>query len=285
MTKARWTLCCCLLLAGCRSLPTQLSSADPARNAAAPKGKPSNERDWILSQKVLPYAKVTRGGATIHNIRNFDYITESDMIPRYYDRRFKWDDLESVDFIVTPFPNSIYLAHTMLSFGFRDGWQLAASVEARLEQGEEYSPIDGAAAQYELMYVLADERDVIRLRTEVRGNDVYIYRAKATKEQLRGLLEDFLRRANDLRDNPEFYDTLTNNCTSNIVQHVNQLRSDEIGFDVRTLLPGLSPRLAYDLGLLETRGSFEETRQQANVTQLARQWRDAPDFSQRIRRL
>jgi len=285
MNNACWTFYCCLLLAGCRALPPQLTSADPARKTVAAKGKPSNERNWVLSQKVLPYAKLDRHGATVNNIRNFDYITENDMIPRYYDRRVNWDDLESVDFVVTPFPNSIYLAHTMLSFGFRDGWHLAASVEARLEQGEEYSPIDGAAAQYELMYVLADERDVIRLRTDVRGSDVYVYRAKATGEQLRGLLEDFLRRANDLREHPEFYDTLTNNCTSNIVQHVNQLRSDQIGFDVRTLLPGLSPRLAYDLGLLEPRGSFEQTREQANVTQLARQWRDAPDFSQRIRRL
>ena len=267
------------LLAGCRSLPHLA-----AGGSIVSSDTPSNNRNWIPSQKVLPYAKIGKHDVTVHNIRNFEYITEHDLIPRYYDRKYPLADLESVDLIVAPFPNNPLLAHTMLSFGFHGGQYLAVSVEARLEQGEVYSPIDGAAGKFELMYVLADEKDVIRLRTEIRKNDVYVYRAKATPHQSQELFLEVLARTNQLRDAPEFYDTLTNNCTSNIVRHVNQLKSDSIAFDLRTLLPGLSPGLAYDLELIEQHGSFEETQRLANVTERAHRWSEALDFSERIRR-
>lgn len=276
---ARFLLLAILGLAGCQSAYAPRS----LRESTSPNG-PSNDRNWIISQKVLPYAKIGKHDIVVRNIRNFDYITERDVIPRYYDRKFKLDDVRAVDLIVTPFPDTPLLAHTMLSFDLGNGNFLAASAEARLEQGEVYSPLAGAAKQFELMYVLADERDVIRLRTEVRQDDVYIYRTKATPRQAQELLIDVLTRANQLREQPEFYDTISNNCTSNIVEHVNKLKSDTIAFDLRTLLPGLSPGLAYDLGLIEAKGSFEETQLKSNATERAIRWSTAADFSERIRR-
>lgn len=276
---ARFFLLAIFMLAGCQS-----AYAPRALRETVSRDGASNDRNWITSQKVLPNAKIGKHEIVVRNIRNFDYITERDVIPRYYDRKFKLDDVRAVDLIVTPFPDTPLLAHTMLSFELRDGNYLAASAEARLEQGEVYSPWAGAAQQFELMYVLADERDVIRLRTEIRNDDVYIYRTKATPRQAQELLIDVLTRANQLREQPEFYDTISNNCTSNIVEHVNKLRSDTIAFDLRTLLPGLSPGLAYDLGLIEANGSFEETQLKSNATERAIRWSTAADFSERIRR-
>lgn len=263
---------------GCRGVSDKVASVLPVGSL------PSNDRNWIVAQRVMPHAKIGAKDVTIYNIRNFEYITEKDVIPRYYDRRVALADVKTVDLIVTPFTPGSLLAHTMLSFGMRDGEYLAASVEARLENGEVYSPVDGAAQQFEIMYVLADERDVVRLRTDIRNNDVYVYRAKATPEQVQALFLDVLARTNQLYEQPEFYDTLTNNCTSNIVQHINKLKPDSIPNDPRIVLTGLAPNVAYDLDLIERHGTFEETKRLAYVSERARLSRDAPDFSDRIRR-
>ena len=188
------------------------------------------------------------------------------------------------DFIVVPFKDAPNLAHTMLSFGFDDGHYLAVSVEVRLEEGESYSPVKGALRQYEIMYVVADERDLIQLRTQHRKADVYVYRTRATPDQARSLLMDMMQRVNQLAEKPEFYNTFTNNCTTNIVLHINHLRPGRVPYDIRVLLPGQSDRLAYDLGLLDTKVSFEETKLAARVNNLAEIHRDHPDFSQLIRR-
>ena len=197
----------------------------------------------------------------------------------YYDKTFDLDKLTSVDFIVVPFNETPSLGHTMLSFGFDDEDYLAVSVEIRRERGEEFSPIKGFFQQYELMYVVADERDVIQKRVNCDLSDVYLYRSTATPEQARTLFKDVMRRVNKLAREPEFYDTLTNNCTTNIRNHINHLKPDEVPYDYRVLLPGYSDRLAYDLGLIERHGSYEETRLRAKVNYQAYLHRDAPDFS------
>ena len=171
----------------------------------------------------------------------------------------------------------------MLSFGFRDGQYLSLSVEARLEEGESYSPLAGALRQYEIMYVIADERDVIRLRTDVRDADVYIYRTRANPEQVRQLFVDVMMRANTLKRHPEFYDTLMNNCTTNIVAHVNRVVPGAIAWDPTSPLTGYSDRMAYHLGLLVDYGGFEETKGRAHINSLARRYADDERFSERIR--
>lgn len=290
-------------LSGCRSLtpnaaPTQarserglpsllgesISQYEPPRSIDVLPVRPSNERNWKPQFAKLPAAEFAGTRVTVRNIRNFEYVTANDFVPRYYDRTFDLRDVESVDYLVVPFETAPLLAHTMLSFGFRGGQQLVTSVEVRLEEGESYSPTLGAMRQFELMYVLADERDAIRLRTEIRKDNVYMYRVNASPEQARDMLVDVLDRVNKLQDEPEFYDTLTNNCTTNIVAHVNRLSPNRVPYDLRVLMPGMSAQLAYDLGLLDQSVPFDELARRANITQLARLYARDPDFSRQIRR-
>jgi hypothetical protein len=245
---------------------------------------PSNHRNWSPDQAKLSTAEFRGSLVEVRNIRNCTYRSTEDYKVDYYDRTFDLHDVESVDFVMVPFPDMPSLAHTMLSFGFQGKDFLAVSVEIRKEKGEVYDPIKGMMNQYELQYVLGDERDLIGLRTNYRLNDVYVYRAKATPEQARLLLVDVLERANGLAKNPEFYHTVTNNCTTNIVNHINRLKPDRVPLDYRVLLPGYSDELAYDLGLIDTTESFARTRLKARVNELAYKYRDADDFSVRIRR-
>lgn len=246
--------------------------------------QPSNDRQWSPDQAVLPTAELDGELVKVHNIRNCTYRTTDEYTVSHYDKTFNLADLQTVDYIVVPFPDMPNVAHTMLSFGFAGRDYLAVSVEIRKEQGESYDPIKGLLRQYEIMYVLGDERDLIGLRSNYRLNDVYVYRAKATPAQGRALFLDVMDRVNHLAAQPEFYNTITNNCTSNIARHINHLAPGTVPYDVRVLLTGNADRLAYDLGLLDTDQSFEETRLHARVNELAYIHRDSPDFSVQIRR-
>lgn len=267
---------CALLLPGCRSGPNNVALADPFT--------PSHNRNWQATHGVLPTAKIKGDRLHVQNIRNTYYFREHVCAPRYYDRTFDLRKLEGVDFVVVPFNETPSLAHTMLTFAFEDGEYLAVSVEARLEEGETYSPLRGSLRQYELMYVVADERDLIQLRTEHRDAEVYVYRTQVPPAEARALLEDIMQRVNQIAAQPEFYDTLTNNCTTNIVWHVNRVRPGRIPFDLGIVLTGHSDRLAYDLGLLDRSKPFEEVRSAARVNELARRYKDRSDFSELIRR-
>lgn len=243
----------------------------------------SNNRDWRPDLAILSTATFDQNHVTIHNVRNCRYRTEDDYDVRHYDLDFELPEVQSVDFIIVPFNDKPLLAHTMLSFGLADGQYFSISVEGRLEQGEDYSLRGGAGDEFELVYVIADERDVIPLRVDVRKVDVHLYPGKATPEQCQNLLVDMLQRSNKLSREPEFYDVLTNNCTTNLVRHVNQLRPGKIPPDWRVLLPGRSDELAYQLGLLNIPGSFEVAKVTSKINSLAALYRGDPDFSRRIR--
>jgi hypothetical protein len=262
--------------------PSFTTTAKPPLITAYP-WQPSHNRKWQRDLAVLPYAEFDGEQVTVRNIRDADYITENDYLLKYHDRVYDLNDLEAVYFFVVPFVEKPALAHTMLSFGFADGRHLGVSVEVRLEEGEKYFPMAGVMGQFEIMYLVAEERDLVLLRTEARDVDVYMYKARTTAEQRRALFVDVFRRVNQIYRQPEFYNTLTNNCTTNIVDHINHLAPGKIPYDYRVLLPGYSDQLAYDLGLLDTDVSFEETRRRAHITQLAHRYRDDPDFSLRIR--
>jgi hypothetical protein len=232
---------------------------------------------------VLPYAELHGQQLTVRNIRNCEYLSESDYIVRHYDKTFDLNRLESVDFLVVPFKG-----HPV----WRTRCSASGSVETIIWRSRsrhaggrpDYSPIKGLMRQYELMYVVADERDVIPLRTKHRDVDVYLYRTRTTPEQARILLLDMMARANKLAVEPEFYDTFTNNCTTNIVNHINRVAPGKIGPSVGVLVPGLSDRLAYDLGLLDTTDTFERTKNgRWSIGGPTDIWPPA-DFSQRIRR-
>ena len=246
--------------------------------------RPSNYLDWSPDQAVLPYAEMSGDRVVVHNIRNCAYLTDKDYVVNYYDKAFDLNRVQSIDFVVVPFRELPSLAHTMLSFGFRDGDRLAVSVEIRKKRGEEYTVLKGLLRQYELMYVVGDERDLIKLRTNYRKDDVYLYRARATPEQARELLVDVLNRANHLAAEPELYDLLSNNCTTNIMRHVNHLSPHRVPYGWEVLLTGHSAQLAYDLKLLDTDLPFEEAKRRAHISDLARSYADDPDFSAKIRR-
>ena len=263
-----------LAVAGCAPLSKAIS--------------PSNFRDWEPDQAVLPSAEFQGGQVTVHNVRNCNYFDENTYVIQHEDRTYNLADLQRVDFIVAPFVNMPRLAHTMLSFEFAPPngppQHLACSIEIRKEKGETYAAWKGSARQYELMYVLADERDVVELRTNYRGEDVYLYRTTATPEQARMLLIDVLARTNELNGRPEFYETFTNNCTTNLVRHVNRIKPNRLQYDYRVLLPGYSDKLAFDEGLLEAHGSFEETKAAAFLNAKALAAGGRAEFSRLIRR-
>ena len=246
--------------------------------------KPSNDRDWTPGMEVMPKADLMGDKVAIRNIRSSQYRTYDDFDVYYYDKTFDLGKLTTVDFIVVPFNDMPGIAHTMLSFGFENKDYVAVSVEIRREKGEKYNVLKGFLRQYELMYVVADERDVIVKNANKSPSEVYLYRSTATPEQARELFVDVMKRVDKLIDEPEFYNTLTNNCTTNIRRHINHLKPDRVPYDYRVLLPGYADRLAYDLDLIEHNGTFEQTKESAQINYQAYLYRDDPDFSQKIRR-
>ena len=244
--------------------------------------RPSNDRDWAVDQAVLPYAMTNGPLVTVRNIRNFRYTSTSQYTPAYYDKTFDLRQLDSVWFFVEPFGGA-GAAHTFVSFGFGPRDFLAISIEIRKEKGESFSAVRGLLREYEIMYVVGDERDLVKLRTNFRNDTVYLYPIQTTPERKVAMFVSMLERANALRQRPEFYNTATNTCTTNLVQHVNTIVPDRIPFSPSVLLPASSDRLAYDLGLIDRSRSFEETRTAAQINDLARRFGDDPEFSMRIR--
>lgn len=245
---------------------------------------PSNDRVWAKDQARLPAIDIADQQVLVHNVRHCEYRSSDNYQPRWHDKQYDLDQLKSVDFIVMPFQGSQSLAHTMLSFGFDDQEYLDVSVEIRKEAGERYSTIAGFFNQYEIMYVLSDERDSIGTTANQLLRDVYIYRTIANPAQAKALFLDVAQRVNKLNSQPEFYNTVTNNCTTNLLAHVNDIATQKIPYSHQILFPGLADRLAYDRGLLVAQGSFEQTKLAARVNEKAYVFRDQPDFAVQIRR-
>ncbi len=246
--------------------------------------KPANDRNWNNDQNILPYAEIKNNLISIHNIRNFSYASTTSYTPNYYDKTFDLNKIKRAWYIVEPFSGIPGSAHTFLSFEFEDDQFVSISVEIRKEKGEEFHPIKGLFNKYELMYVIADERDVIKLRSNYRKDLVYVYPAKTTKEKTQTLFLDMIKRTNDLKDKPEFYNTITNTCTTNIVNHINKITPRKVPFfTLRILLPANSDKLAYELGLIDTNLTFEKARVRYFINDRAEKYADDPDFSTKIR--
>jgi hypothetical protein len=262
-----------LSVAGCASVEKRLA--------------PSLFRDWEPEQAVLPTVETQGQQLTVHNVRNCKYFANDVYMVDYYDKTVDLSRVRGVDYIVVPFEGAPALAHVFLSFQIEgpDGKpdHLAVSVETRKERNEKYNPVKGSINQYELIYVVADERDVIQYRTVYNGEQVYLYHTTASPEASQALFTDVMNRVNLLAQRPEFYDTLTNNCTSNIVRHVNRIKPSRIVADYRALLPGYSDRLAYDEGLIERHGTFEQTKELAYINPIAQRYAGRDDFSELIR--
>jgi hypothetical protein len=248
---------------------------------------PTNDRDWQPNQAVLPWTEFFGDSARVHNVRNTVYRSDEDYTPVYADRTLDLRQIRRVWFLVVPFGAWGGSAHTFLSFEF-DGPSgpefLAISVEARRERDESYSFVSGAFRRYELMYVVADERDAIGLRATHWREAVYLYPMRAAPSRARDLFVGMLERANGLRERPEFYNTLTANCTNTIQEHVNRLSPGRVPFSLKVVFPGYADRLAYELGLIDTDLPWDSVRTRFRVDERARAASaDAAGFSVRIR--
>ncbi len=245
---------------------------------------PSNDGDWVTENAVLAYATIDGDRATVHNIRNFDYRSENDFTPAYYDRTFDLRQLESVDMFAVYWMGPS-IAHVFLSFGFTDGAHLAFSIETRREKGQSYSSVQGFFRQFPLYYVVGDERDIVRLRTNYRHappEQVYLYRLRGSLEAGRGLFREYLSEINALRQHPEWYNTLTSNCTSSIWL-LSRINPEHVPWSWKILLSGYLPEYLYEQHRLDTSLSFDELQRRAFINPRAQAADAAPDFSQRIR--
>ncbi len=246
--------------------------------------EPSNDRDWRAEEARLPYATIDGDLVTVHNIRNFDYRTETDFTPAYLERHYDLRRLEGIDLAAVYWMGPA-IAHIYLSFVFADQPPLAISIEARKERGEGYSSLAGFFRQYELFYVVADERDVTRVRTNYRQDppeQVYLYRLRGRPDNQRRIFLEYLRKLNALRTEPEFYNTLTTNCTTVIWQH-SLVNPDHLPFSWKILASGYVPEYLYEEGVLPNALPFERLRGRSHINAAARAADQAPDFSRRIR--
>jgi len=241
----------------------------------------SNERDWIADVARVPEVAIDGDDVTVKNVRNFKYRSESDFTERWETRTYRLSELRGVD-VMLVYWGSKNIAHGMVSFDFGNDRYLAVSIETRKEKGEKYSATEGFFRQYELIYIFADERDVVRVRTNFRNEDVYLYRTNMSGAQARALFMEYARHANELAKGPEFYNALTSNCVTNVVYLARSVNpSASISWDV--ILSGRAARQAYRNGWLDSRLSFEELEKRSYINDAAHKAGGDEGFSRRIR--
>lgn len=244
---------------------------------------PSNRRVWQSDVGETAWAEVVGDRATIHNYRNFDYRIETDYTPHWETKIVDVSQIRGIDLFVD-YWGSPWIAHAIVSFQLGNDDHVAMSVEARKEIGEDYSAVRGFFRQYELIYVLGDERDLVRVRTNYRrGEDVYLYRTRATPERARKLFLDYLREINQLKKRPQWYNALTSNCTTNIAGRMEAAGGAVPQWDWRMLLSGRGDEMMYERGDFAGDLPFPELKTRALINPVARAADSAPDFSRRIR--
>jgi hypothetical protein len=242
----------------------------------------SNDREWLPDVARPPTATFDGDLVTIHDVRNFDYASELDYTERWEERTYDLSKLVAVDLFLS-YWGSPLIAHTIMSWAFEGGEHLAISIETRKEVGEDYSAVLGFFRQFELYYVAADERDLVRLRTNYRGEQVRLYRLlNASPAAARAVLEQYLAEMNRLAEKARWYNAATHNCTTAIRYHIKQVAPDN-PWDWRILVNGLVDEMAYERGAIDTSLPFEALREASDIGEKARAADDAPDFSARIR--
>lgn len=243
---------------------------------------PSNLRDWADDVAETTTIKLHNAIATISHVRNFDWRSESDYTVRWESRQYDLDQLRTVDMLLSYWTGPA-IAHTLVSFGFDDGRFLVFSVEIRKERHEKFSEIGGFFKQFETSIIAADERDIIRLRTNIRGEDVYLYRIDMSQDAMRKLFLAYAEEASVLAEEPRFYHSIIANCTT-IVYHMVRQIIPGLPLDYRLLLSGYLPEYIYSIGGLDTTQPLETLRQQGRITKRALAADRDPSFSQVIRR-
>jgi hypothetical protein len=242
---------------------------------------PSNFRNWAPEVARTAQAAFHDSSVTIGNVRNFKYRSETDYEQRWETRTYDLDRIRGVDLFLS-FWGPTQIAHTIASWDFGDGQHLAISIETRKQQGQSYSAVRGFFRQFELYYVVADERDLVGLRTNYRGEQVYLYQIRVSPAQARALLIDYLKEVNHLAEHPEWYNALTQNCTTAIRGHALHIGAGG-ALDWRLLANGHLDQLLYERGQIDTRVPFAQLRASSDITARAKAAGDSPDFSMRIR--
>jgi hypothetical protein len=223
---------------------------------------PRNDRDWAVEYAIPPTVSVEGQDFRFTNIRDFSYRTPTDPIPAYYDADFRLDQLSSVDLVASHWAGDS-IAHIFLTFNFSDGRHLAMSIETRRQERFSFSAVAGFFRRYELFYVVADERDLIGVRTDVRRERVYLYRLNLPAQSRDALFLSYVKKIQELSEHPRWYNTLTSNCTTGILARANA--PGRMRFNWRVLLSGFAPEFAYQQGLLDTDVSFAELRQHSLI--------------------
>lgn len=242
---------------------------------------PRSDREWETALEKVATARVDGDEVTFENVRAFEYRSVDDFDERWVARRHRLSELRGMDLFLC-YWGPRWMAHTIASWEFGGGEHLALSIEVRKRRGETYSAIEGFFRRFELHYVLADERDVIRLRTNFRREDVYLYRLTIQTETARALLLACIGEMNRLAERPRWYNAVTRNCTTAIRDHVKRVSPDD-PWDWRILLNGWLDELGYERGNVDTSLPFEELRRRSAIGERARAAGDAPDFSRLIR--
>ncbi|WP_244644583.1 Lnb N-terminal periplasmic domain-containing protein [Azorhizobium oxalatiphilum] len=243
--------------------------------------QPSAERDWAPDVARIATAQIDGNRVTVHDVRNFDWRSETDFTPRWETRTYDLNGLQGVDLVTSVWANPA-IAHTLVSFAFADGQHLVFSVEIRRERTEVFSEIGGFFKEFELAMIAADENDIVRLRTDARGETVSLFPLNVTPEQARKLFLSYLARTNALVDKPEFYQTITSNCTT-VIFRLARLVAPGLPMDWRILLSGYVPDYLHDHGALRTSLSLDETKRAAVIHRKPGDASPAGTFSADIR--
>ncbi|MBX9790999.1 MAG: DUF4105 domain-containing protein [Pirellulales bacterium] len=248
--------------------------------------RPDANQEWSPEQARMPIVTIEGdlvSVSNVRNVRNFTWRTATDFTPGFYDRVYDVSKLDSMYYVVVPMPAFDGVAHGFVSFGFADGQHVAVSVEGRRRRGQAYKLIPSLFRQYQLIYIVSDERDVVGLRGAIWKKPVYFYPARTTNERKRAIFLDMMRRAHELEEHPEFYNLLTNNCMNNIKAHLRRLGGRPLPHDLSVLLTGMSDRVAYDFGYLDTDLPFAAARQAFRIDRWMQHTPLDADFSQRLR--
>ncbi|MDB6083874.1 MAG: hypothetical protein JWN43_1755 [Gammaproteobacteria bacterium] len=243
---------------------------------------PTNDRVWADDVARMSTGTVDGNRVTLHNVRNFDWRTATDYTQRWETRTYDLERLRSVDMIMSYWRGPA-IAHMLLSFGFEDGAYVVFSVEIRRQKTQKFSELGGFFKEFELSIIAADERDVIRVRTNVRGEDGYLYRLQLPQSAMRSLFLGYVGKANALVDEPRFYNTVTVNCTTLVYEMMKRI----VGYlplDYRLLLSGYLPEYVYEVNGLDRRYSLRELRERGRITERAQQSDRSENFSSDVRR-
>jgi hypothetical protein len=246
--------------------------------------KPTNDAAWQPNVDRTGWADIDGDTVTVHNVRNCDYRTETDYTPRWDVRSYELSKLRGADIFITHWGPK-WIAHPILSFDFGEGRHVAFSIETRMKVGQSYSAVEGFFRQFELIYLVADERDVIRLRTNYRkGEEVCLYHLRLPLQDVRLLLTGYLRHLNQLHERPEWYNAAADNCTTSVRRDIKAtLGHPARAFDWRLLANGYMDEMMYEDGYFAGDLPFAELKERAHINQAARAADKDPDFSARIR--